>query len=207
MKTVVRRLLKFGAIATLALIGALVLVRGVLQIIPRPVDTTEPRVLSGDGATIDYCVQPELDGRGLRADDIAVAHTPECGYETFPMPVLADCREPLAPGVEDLRGLWQAYSGATGHIERIEQCGDRVVVTSSGTIHDIRADGTLANGANDVNASCMRIFAAGNWVDGVFELHPFGGPALVRRRIENGELVWDYPGIGTTRMRRICQML
>jgi alpha-beta hydrolase superfamily lysophospholipase len=82
----------------------------------------------------------------------------------------------------------------------------RIVVTSSGIIHDIRADGTLAHGANDVNPSCMRIFAAGQWVRGVFELHPFGGPALVRRRRDGDELVWDYPGIGTTRMRRICRV-
>jgi len=30
-----------------------------------------------------------------------------------------------------------------GHVERIEQCGDRVCITSSGVIHDMRADGTV----------------------------------------------------------------
>ena len=44
------------------------------------------------------------------------------------MPVLASCTEPLAPDVVDMRGLWLARTGAVGHIERIEQCGNRTVV-------------------------------------------------------------------------------
>jgi len=179
----------------------------VLKNLPRPADTTEARVFSGDGAQIDYCDLRELDGSGRRADEIPVAYTPGCGWDTFPMPVLADCGEPLASGASDLRGLWLAYSGAEGHVERIEQCGDRVVVTSAGVIHDIRTDGTLAGGANDVGPGCLRIRAAGEWVEGRFHLRPFGGPfALVKRRLEGDELVWDYPALGTVRMRRICQV-
>ena len=50
----------------------------------------------------------------------------------------------LRPGAPDLRGLWKAVrvEGAEGpltkhplnkHIERVEQCGNRVVVTSEGS--------------------------------------------------------------------------
>ncbi len=179
----------------------------VLRNLPRPVDTTEAQVFSGDGALVDYCDLPPLDGSGRRADEIPVAYTPGCSWDTFPMPVLRDCGEPLPAEAADLRGLWLAYSGVEGHIERIEQCGDRIVVTSGGIIHDIRTDGTLAHGANDVSAGCIRIRAAGEWVDESFHLRPFGGPlALVKRRLEGDELVWDYPVIGTVRMRRICQV-
>ena len=48
----------------------------------------------------------------------------------WPEPILAACTEPLPEGVPDLRGLW----ADAGHVERIEQCGERVVVTSSGII-------------------------------------------------------------------------
>ncbi len=78
----------------------------VLLNLARPSDTTEARVFVGDGALVDYCDLPELDGSGRRADEIAVAYTPGRGWDTFPMPVLADCAESLAAGAADLlRGL------------------------------------------------------------------------------------------------------
>jgi len=83
----------------------------------------------------------------VTADDIPVAHTPGCGWDEFPPPILKTCTEPLVPEAPDLRGLWEAYSGMVGHIERIEQCGNRVVITSGGIIHDMRADGALENGS------------------------------------------------------------
>ena len=48
----------------------------------------------------------ESGSRGLRADDIPVAHTPPGGYygEAFPAPILASCTEPLISGAPDLRG-------------------------------------------------------------------------------------------------------
>ena len=80
-------------------------------------------------------------------------------------------------------------------------------MTSGGVIHDIRTDGSLARGANDIGPGCIRIRAAGEWVDGSFHLRPFGGPfALVKRRLEGDELVWDYPALGSARMRRICRV-
>ena len=66
---------------------------------------TDPAVLAGDGSTVDYCALPELDGSGLMATDIPKGNTPGCAYEHFPMPILADCTEPLVDGAQDIRGL------------------------------------------------------------------------------------------------------
>lgn len=175
---------------------------------PRPDDTTDRAIFVQDGASVDYCDLPTLTGDGIAADDVPKAYTPGCGWELFPMPILAACTEPLSPGAPDLRGLWQAYEGAIGHVERIEQCGDRVVITSSTIIHDMRADGTLRNGANDINPNgCFRIWAAADYIDGALVLQPFGQSLVtVTRRIADDELVWGYPSIGVTRMKRICAL-
>jgi len=178
----------------------------VLRFSPRPPDSTDPAVFRGDGSTLSYCdAHPDPAGPFLAADDIPVAHTPGCGYETFPMPILGECAEPLTPGAPDLRGLWQATSGMVGHVERIEQCGNRVVISSGGVIHDMRADGTLRSGVNDVSgAACLRIKVAAAFVDGALELRPFGGPVVaVSRKMDGEELVWEYAG-KTSRLERIC---
>lgn len=175
---------------------------------PRPVDTTDPEVFAGDGAAVDYCDLPVLDGNGLTAADIPKSFTPGCGWETWPMPVLADCREPLASDAADLRGLWQSTTPGIEHVERIEQCGNRAIVTARGIIHDFRTDGTLGNGARDVQRpSCMNIYAAIEWRDGVMTFRPFGLPyTIVTRHLEGDELVWNYPTLGEVRMKRICQV-
>jgi hypothetical protein len=85
------------------------------------------------------------------------------------------------------------------HVERIEQCGNRVVVTSEGVIHDMRVDGTLENGVNDVAGRPnydQRIKVAAVFNQGRLDLHPFGRdpkrPPLVTREVINGELIWHY---------------
>lgn len=177
---------------------------------PRPVDTTEARVFEGDPMSVDYCDLAELDGSGLTADDIPKAYTPQCGWETFPMPVLANCTEPLAPDAVDMRGLWLAYTVLEGHVERIEQCGNRTVVTSAGIIHDYRTDGTLRNGSRDIERpSCINTYVSIDYdEDGVMNYHPFGLPyTIVTRRREGEELVWTYPRFrGDIRMKRICKV-
>ena len=96
----------------------------------RPPLTIDPATLAGDGFQINYCELPVLDNSGLSASDIPKGNTPGCGYSHFPLPVLRECTEPLSEGADDIRGLWRAVEGArTGHIERVEQCGERVVVT------------------------------------------------------------------------------
>src|SRR4051794_11273591 len=88
-------------------------------------------------------------------DEILVAHTPHGGYgDSFPAPILTGCTDPLIEGAPDLRGLWQVVQvqargnvitdhPALGHMQRIEQCADRLVVTAGGIIHDMRCDGSV----------------------------------------------------------------
>jgi hypothetical protein len=150
------------------------------------------------------CAYPELDGHGSRASDIPVAHTPNCRYTTFPDPVLAACGEPLAPGAADLRGVWVDLSVPHGHLERIEQCGDRVTITAAGIIHDMRTDDTYEHGVNDVSErGCMPISVKAEFVDGVHTLHPKWLPLTVTRRLDGDRLVWDYP-TGVYRLTRLC---
>ncbi len=127
----------------------------------------------------------------------------------MPPPILAACTEPLAPDATDLRGMWRAYRVEQGgeqliehplnqHVERIEQCGNRIVVTAGRVIHDMRADGTLANGVNDVAEANLsqKIQVAAVFNNGRLDLHPGGidpaRPPLVTREIVDGDLVWNY---------------
>jgi hypothetical protein len=154
----------------------------------------------------------------MHADDIPVAHTPPSGWHgEMPPPVLACCDQPLVAGAPDLRGTWRAISVTqdgkaieahplSTHVERIEQCGDRIVITSAPIIHDMRADGTLEHGVNDVAAvNFAPIQVAAVFCDGRLDLHPGGydptKPALVSRWLEGDELVWKY-AIFTVRLRR-----
>ncbi len=176
---------------------------------PRPEDTTAPRVYSEDGAAIDYCALPALDGSGLGADEIPKAYTPECGVRQWPAPVLAGCTEPIPPEAADLRGLWRVVDGGLiGHIERIEQCGNRVVVANDTFIHDFRTTGTLSGGANDINpVSCRRIRAAIHWDEKTLEFQPWNTITIVTRRLEDQDtMLWKYPGQSLARLERICRV-
>ena len=156
----------------------------------------------------------------MNARDIPVAHTPEGGWRgAMPSPILGTCTEPLAPGAPDLRGLWQAYhveqNGVRldehpllGSEQRIEQCGNRVVITAGRIIHDMRADGTIENGVNDVAEMnlAQRIQVAAVFKDGRLDLHPGGvvegRPPLVTREIIGDEMLWAYGSL-LVRLRRI----
>lgn len=149
-------------------------------------------------------------GKMVLAGEIPVAHTPEGDWQgEMPPPILAKCTEPLHPGAPDLRGLWRAYAVEAegqpapdhpliGQEQRIEQCANRVVITAGRTIHDMRADGTLANGVNDVADADLsqEIQVAALFASGRLDLHPFGvdpkKPALVTREIVDSQLVWNY---------------
>ena len=72
----------------------------------RPRLTIDPATLAGDGSMINYCKLPELDGRGKLAADISKGNTPGCGCDHFPLPILAECTEPLTEQAADIRGLW-----------------------------------------------------------------------------------------------------
>ena len=201
----IKRVLVVLALVVIALGG---LAAYALYLDPRPPDTTAARVYAEDPSLPDYCDLPVLDGSAATADQIPKAYTPGCRATRWPAPVLAGCTEPLPEGAEDLRGLWHAYEGQVGHVERIEQCGDRVVVSGRTFIHDFRTTGEVADGANDVNPIlCTRVRAAMEWRDGTLEFRPWGLTTLVTRRLLDADtLEWVYPGQPTSVMRRICRL-
>ena len=124
----------------------------------------------------------------------------------MPPPVLDGCADPLVGGAPDLRGTWRVASvtvggehagehAAVGHVQRIEQCGDRVVITAGGVVHDMRCDGTAENGVNDVAefdfATPITVIAT--YEDGAHVLRPVGLPGVeVTRRRDGDRVVWPY---------------
>ena len=151
----------------------------------------------------------------MNAAEIPVAHTPPGGWHgEMPPPVLAACTEPIAAGLPDLRGLWQAFAVEVdgepiddrSHLERIEQAGDRVVITAGGVVHDMRADGTLEHGVNDVSArNFTPIAVAARFTEGALVLRPNDAFVAVTRHLEGDVLVWKLlPLKRVTRMRRVA---
>lgn len=152
----------------------------------------------------------------MRADDIPVASTPPGGWsDEWPAPVLAGCTEPLVDGAPDMAGFWRVAAvevegmpvedhRALGAVQRIEQCGDRVVVTASGIIHDMRCDGTEAGGVHDVAEmdKVTPITVVASYEDGVHVLRPVGLPIEVKRWRDGDQLVWQYVGF-TARLDRV----
>ena len=153
----------------------------------------------------------------MNADDIPVAYTPAGGWHgEMPGPYLTGCTEPLADDAPDLRGVWRAISvevngspapehPAKNHLERIEQCGDRVVITAGGIVHDMRADGSVERGVHDVAALdyTTPIHVVATFEDGVLVLRPAGLPVEITRRLDGDHLVWGYVGF-TARLERIA---
>jgi hypothetical protein len=149
-------------------------------------------------------------------DEIPVAYTPTGGWiGPMPAPVLAGCADPLVEGAPDLRGLWRVVSievegshdpdhRMIGHVQRVEQAGDRLVVTAGGIIHDMRCDGTEANGVHDVAEfdHVTPITVVASYEDGVHVLRPVGLPIEVRRRRDGEHMIWDYLHF-TARLERI----
>jgi hypothetical protein len=187
----------------------------------RPLLTTDPATLAGDGSTVNYCELPALDGSGKMAADIPKGNTPGCAYAHFPLPILAECTEPLSEGTADIRGLWLGVSGKVGHVERVEQCGRRTVITAAGIIHDGGPNSTAGENSNDTEGSvlftigdkefCNRTSASMIWNNGVLDFHAFGwGPVVVKRYLHQGpdgeQLVWEYADGSTTNMDRICAL-
>ena len=179
---------------------------------------TDPATLAGDGSALNYCELPVLNSSGLSAADIPKGNTPGCGYDYFPLPILAACTEPLPAEADDIRGLWRGVSGGhVGHVERIEQCGSRVVVTTSGLIHDYGPNSTGGLNTNDTEGSvlfalrgeehCLRTSASMIWEDKTLNFYAFGwGPRVVRRYLDGDELIWEYVDGSVTRMERLCRL-
>ncbi len=156
----------------------------------------------------------------VTADSIPVAYTPTGGWKEMPAPFLATCTEPIVDGAPDMRGTWKVVSieaggiddpnhRAIGSVQRIEQAGNRVIITASGAsaagiVHDMRCDGTEENGVHDVAEFDLitPITVVASFEDGVHVLRPVGFPIEVTRRIDGDQLVWTYLGF-TARLNRI----
>lgn len=149
------------------------------------------------------------------ADDIPVAYTPEGGWTEMPPPFLTDCTEPLVAGAPDLRGTWKAVGVRAndadlpdhpiiGKVQRIEQAGDRLIVTAGGIVHDMRCDGTVERGVHDVAEfdKVTPITVVATYENGVHVLRPVGMPIEVTRHLEGDEMVWNYVGF-TARLVRV----
>lgn len=154
---------------------------------------------------LDYA-RPDLDGSGLKAADIPLDGTkPGASLDVWPPRTLDGCREPLVAGVPDLRGVWEVYEGRMkGHVERVEQAGNRITISTGGLVHDMFADGTLENGVDDVAGfGGDRIRVAATFEDGVHKLRPFNKKVVaVTRKLDGDEMVWRY-GPFRNRLRRL----
>lgn len=142
----------------------------------------------------------------VKAADIPVAKTPKEGWtgSDWPAPVLVGCDEPLVDGAPDLRGVWRVERGPlTGHVERVEQAGNRVVITAGGVIHDMFVDGTLEGGVNDIGEAGTPISVAARFEDGRHNLYPGDKRVVaVTRYLDGDEMVWRW-GPWRNRLRRL----
>ena len=134
----------------------------------------------------------------------------------MPPAILAGCDDALVAGAPDLRGLWQVVEvipdgdiAATSHpaigsTQRIEQAGNRLVVTAGGIIHDMRCDGTVENGVNDVAEfdKSTAITVVATYEGDVHVLRPVGLPIEVRRWRDGDHMMWKYLKF-TARLKRI----
>ncbi len=140
---------------------------------------------------------------------------------TWQDPVLSACTEPLADGIPDLRGLWSSQN----HSERVEQCGNLVIISGSNYIHGGYATGRIGDGVNDFRAGsrCSTPIAVALIYEGNELQFNTAGLTPVIRRLEVAEdgvdeLVWNvdiglFSGSGNStglvelaRMRRVCNL-
>lgn len=149
-------------------------------------------------------------------ESIPIAHTPSGGWKgAFPEPVLSGCNDPIVDGAPDMRGMWQVVEVLVndepvpehqliGAFQRIEQAANRVTITAGGVIHDMRCDGTEANGVNDVAEFDKQtaITVVATFEDGIHVLRPVGLPIEVTRWRDGDDLMWRYVGF-TCRLVRV----
>ncbi len=102
-------------------------------------------------------------------------------------------------GVERARTPVPAGHPIYSYVERIEQCGNRIVDIGGGTISDARADGSEQNGVHDVSAFDFKtpIDVIASFENGVFVLRPPTLPIEITRRLDaDGHMLWHRPDLG-----------
>jgi hypothetical protein len=148
-------------------------------------------------------------GNTTISTQFARVQTPGCSYDLanpgvsngkapFPPLFLYECTQPLADTAVDFRGLWRDTENPDNSMERIEQCGLRIIVTAGGVVHDtFIADGTLENGVKDVSyLDCSPINVAGsfNTTEATFTFYDANNTEIVsRRRVNATNMEWIHP--------------
>jgi len=102
-------------------------------------------------------------------------------------------------GIERARKPVPAGDRIYSYVERIEQCGNRIVDMGGGTIADARADGSEQNAVHDVSAFDFEspITAIASYENGAFVLRPPSLPIEITRRLDaDGHMVWHRPDLG-----------
>lgn len=154
---------------------------------------------------LDY-ERPALDGSGQPVADVPLDCTkPDATWDVWAPRLIDGCRDPLVPDAPDMRGVWECYEGRMkGHVERVEQAGNRITITTGGLVHDMVCDGTLENGVNDTaGIGGRRIRVAATFENGVHKLRPFDKKIVaVTRQLDGDEMVWRY-GLSRNRLRRL----
>ena len=123
----------------------------------------------------------------------------------YPEPYYDDCTTPIAAGVPDLRGGWlEATVTINGEEipalpnprrERIEQCGNRILIASNGVLHEVfAANNTMFNGVNDVDPNGLPIHLTGRFEEGIFILSPIITDTTVTVPDITRELIQDDDG-------------
>ena len=95
-----------------------------------------------------------------------------------------------------------------GKMERIEQCGLRIIITSSGIIHDtFIANGLDEYGVIDVNgATCEPINPSGLFApeQQAFAFSADGAVVVSRTLLDADTLRWVHPVVGTVDFTRVA---
>jgi len=188
----------------------LLLASGVLACGSDPVCPT-PNAAFSDGCepVVAACGQPAgRDAASYRGTFGSLNADGQCQSE-WPAAWLADCTEPLPPGVPDLRGLW----ADEGHVERIEQCGNLVIIVGDNYTHGGYATGEVADGVDDFAAdgTCTRRIEVALAYEGNALQFRVGSVVVVTRTLEvaadgEDELVWVFGSDERARMRRYCRL-
>lgn len=141
--------------------------------------------------------------------------------ENYPAPFYAECSTPIGADLPDLRGDWEEQTVTIGgiiypaqeniHHERIEQCGNRILIVSEGVLHEVFLDDdSMYNGVNDINPTGQQIHSSGRFENNTLILTPIFPPETgimlpdVTRELiqdDNGNDVLKFfnPLLGSTR--------
>ncbi len=123
----------------------------------------------------------------------------------YPAHFYTDCTTPIGNGIPDLRGDWQEATvtingveipaQADLHDERIEQCGDRILVVSKGLLHEAFLDNnSMYNGVNDINTQGQPIHSTARFEGDALVLTPILPPNLPPLPDVIRELIQDDDG-------------